>query len=1373
MTGQAYLIEEGGPVAPAGDGRRFGGRWRLVGAGLSNVWRYGDLQLPAASGRLLLRGPNGTGKTTALEALWPFLLDLDRTKLRAGQSRTTTLTSLMREGHAERKRIGYAWLTFAGPGEEGVSSWGARLVFSNGSTPTVRVEPFTVPGEPLVDLPLTGPGRTTITTADAFRDLVEGAGGVVFGSEEDYLTALGNRVFQTARSDLIVLAERVRKVRNPSLLATTSADEAARALREALPGVSNDVIEATGQALASTDETRAAFQRDVDAAATLGGFAEVWAGHAADVAGRVAESAGEAQAELTKANRYRDERNAAHEEALRAAASAGDDLDRAEEDQLAAQAEIDAITKSPAYATIGRLADLRASADAQERAASARIDALERQADHLRRGVATVAEDTTALAESVAATGAGVCELDQHVAGLPTLAMTTRPQPVLAVAGRAFDPGPSAHLVPAPDALTGAVRGWRARASMHDDRAAAADLMLREHRRVAAAAEDAAHKAARADEDERAADDAARDCDRMTDQALDVSRRYAAELSAWAADHPDLTATADSDPLDAAGIDEVAANGPAALLAAAGEWSLLARGQAETAAARRAAEVEVRVAQAAALRGQAGEARADAAALRTGRVIPPPRPDWAGPTSDDAFANAVDWLDETGLQADDTTRALVESALASSGVLGATLTDSGVRTDAWALTATGPVAASSLAGLIRADPAHRLADVARAVLERVALAETAADPPAELAAAIGRDGTFRIGVITGRAPGTDDHGAAPPSRYVGARQRRAAALAEAERLETFGNDLDGQAAAEEATASRLRREADEVRARARSFPATTLLATAERDRASAAYVAGQARGRAEESAARAEAARAHARALSDAWRDQVLAMSLPAEPDQLAAAREAAASAGRGLRDAATAMDRHHATLLRLNARLATTAEDRSRLAGLHTAASTAYTEARRARLEYERLEAAYGRDAAELASRLSDAERREVDAREDVAAGRLLRDEAVVAESRAGVEARHAAESADAKQPAASAALDALRRLVTVPDVADAILRDVEPAEGAALIRQVREAVQDVTTWSKRKVAETYETARAQLAGVWAVDRTDGYGDQLDTYQCTYDGTVLTPAASGRLARELADRAARQLHEREEAALRDFIVGRLPAAIGTAWTEQGDWVTDVNRKMGAASASSGVGVRVRTTLRDDLTVTQRTVYRLACKKSAATRTPDDDAELAEALKSLLAVATGDTITDRVRDAVYIREWARVDYLVHRPGQEPKRWTRNTGLSGGERRLVILAPMLASIAALYDNLPGTALRLAALDEVPAEVDERGREGLARYLAELDLDVICTSYLWDGAPGAWDGVDAHDLEVAPDGIVVAFRMLVRGLDALPGDPDEAW
>ena len=45
-------------------------------------------------------------------------------------------------------------------------------------------------------------------------------------------------------------------------------------------------------------------------------------------------------------------------------------------------------------------------------------------------------------------------------------------------------------------------------------------------------------------------------------------------------------------------------------------------------------------------------------------------------------------------------------------------------------------------------------------------------------------------------------------------------------------------------------------------------------------------------------------------------------------------------------------------------------------------------------------------------------------------------------------------------------------------------------------------------------------------------------------------------------------------------------------------------------------------------------------------------------------------------------------------------------------------------------------------------------------------MICTSYLWDGCPGAWDGIDAHDLEAGADGTVVAFPMLIRGLSPIP-------
>ena len=43
--------------------------------GIINLWDYRDEEFVFADGRLVLRGPNGSGKTKALEVLFPFVLD--------------------------------------------------------------------------------------------------------------------------------------------------------------------------------------------------------------------------------------------------------------------------------------------------------------------------------------------------------------------------------------------------------------------------------------------------------------------------------------------------------------------------------------------------------------------------------------------------------------------------------------------------------------------------------------------------------------------------------------------------------------------------------------------------------------------------------------------------------------------------------------------------------------------------------------------------------------------------------------------------------------------------------------------------------------------------------------------------------------------------------------------------------------------------------------------------------------------------------------------------------------------------------------------------------------------------------------------------
>lgn len=1363
MTEQ--LLEEEALRAPAGNPRRFGGRWRLVSAGLSNVWRYGDLVMPAVSGRLLMRGPNGTGKTTALEALWPFLLDLDKTKLQAGKARTTTLTALMREGHHEKKRIGYVWLTFAGPGDEGLHSYGARLAFSNGSTPAVKVEPFTIPGEPVKDMPLVGPGRSPITTADAFSEAVEAAHGTVFGDDTEYLTALGNHVFGTDRSDLIALADRVRKVRNPSLLADTSAEKAAEALREALPGVSSEVIAATGEALAATDETRAAFDRDEDAAALLNEFATVWAGHAADVARRMADQANDARVALAKAGDHAASEAQRHQQAI-AAEEAATSAVHARGDELSdATAAVNAIKNSPTYKTIGRLNDLKQTTEALAEEATARLDVLSTTTHGLSREAERLLGDARLLAKEVDAGSSEAVTVDPR-ASTVTISITTRPHSTLRVGDHAFDPGSTVDLPDDPEALTKVRENWVAFARSHEQRANSAELLSRDHAKVAKAIQDAQNRDHDASRAEESAEHAAQERERREASAAQSAAGVATEVASWAAANRDLTEDPHSDALDTATIEETTAHGPAALLAAADEWAQRAVHRAEALAADHESQAKHLLSLAAELDGNAAIARARAQSLRDGDlVLPPPRPSWATPADGRAFANALQWQDHV----DETTRAHVESALAAAGILGATLNATSVQAEDWEVTPDSQPAARSLTELIDVEPTHRHAPTARRVLQAIAVAETENVAPLDTGTVIGLDGTFRVGVVSGRSPGTDDPAALPSPRHIGAAQRRAAALAEAERLDGEAEDLTAQAETHLANAEELRRTATRIRDRAREFPSTSELLRCERERASAAEAAKHLRATAERARAEANRLTNLAKEAARQWQEKATAMGLPPDLNKLAEIQRTASETARALRDVAHRLTGHHERLLRLRRQLENTRQDRDGLTQVYATASAAHKRAREKRLEYQKLETQHGQAAADTAAQLQQAERAVERLEKALSIARDQADQAGKASAAAEADARHAADQAKEREPAARETLTELRALVSVRDVAEIVLAQANALPGNELVDQVRERTAEVTTAGRRKVADTYEAVRARLAGVWAVDRTEGYGDLLDTYQFTFDGSPLTPRAAADLARDLANRARDRLHQAEESALRDFIVGRLPSAISTAWIELHDWVDAVNRKMDSASASSGVGVRVKASLRDDLSRTQKVVCRLACRKSVATRTPEEDAQLAEAIKTLLDVAEGETETERVRQAVDVRDWVRIDYFVHRPGQDPKRWTRRTGLSGGERRLVILAPMLASIAALHDNLPDSALRLAALDEVPAEVDERGREGLARYLAELDLDVICTSYLWDGAPGAWDGVDAHDLEES-EGVVVAFPMLIRGLDPLPGDPE---
>ena len=95
-------------------------RFKPVRAGIINLWDYYDEEFAFADGRLALRGHNGSGKTKALEVLFPFVLDgsLDARRLDpfSGENRTMKANLLYRGQDSEH---GYVWMEFGRQSDAG------------------------------------------------------------------------------------------------------------------------------------------------------------------------------------------------------------------------------------------------------------------------------------------------------------------------------------------------------------------------------------------------------------------------------------------------------------------------------------------------------------------------------------------------------------------------------------------------------------------------------------------------------------------------------------------------------------------------------------------------------------------------------------------------------------------------------------------------------------------------------------------------------------------------------------------------------------------------------------------------------------------------------------------------------------------------------------------------------------------------------------------------------------------------------------------------------------------------------------------------------------------------------------------------------
>ncbi len=1320
-------------------------RWVLARAGITNVYQYDDEVLSFAGGRLLLRGVNGSGKSTAMNMLLPFLLEADTRRIDAAGEQSRVLRSWMLSGRDEQQPVGYLWIELRRGTERLVCGCGIR---ANQSTDRVTTWWFVTDRRPGVDLVLVE-GRVPLSV-DALR--AELGGHAVFSHEQraGYRREVRARLYGGADIDQHVRLLHV--VRNPRVGDRIDVD-LPQYLQDALPELSEAAVDDAAQPLEDLEEHRRNVEdltRTVDA---LGSLAALYGMYGrVELRRRAAEGQERAAsvAQLQRAERSARREEGAATDELGRAQQAVADLER---DELRLRAEIDAAEASDLYAEGGALNDLRAhvvSLAQQLRDGAARLDRDGRRVAEARsateRAAQEAGEDRDRLALALAELEEGRAEAG--VAGASPVA------PVLQTAGSEAD-----------DEL----RVPEGRLDLDGFRAGLTTLRAAAQHRTGDIGEvrQALDRADRAEAALRQAEDqerAARQEEEASVTALGQARKALADAAAawrddlmrWVARLEEHRAGHGLPPLEAPDLGRADLAGSSHevvdhLLRLVDGTATHHREARATLGARRVAEQEA-----------VTEAAAHLAELAARSVPELPILGWQEPLAGPALADLVDFAPTLGPDG----RANLEAAMEASGLLSAELRADGTVVVGQLVVGPGAPVPEPLGALLvvtvpvaasvypPVDPAAVAAVLAGISTRESDLAgESDADNSDErgvVTAVVTTGGGFRVGPLRGRHRKlVAEHVGSTARREALERQR-----AEARAVLAAAGDV--LAATDHAIARADVAMAD-IAAIRRTIPPARLVIQGIAEVRAADEGLVRARERREARAAgRGEADRVHGEAV-DAGRRLAATNGLPADrvglgrvEDALRRATtqlEVVASAARSLARTVEAWAGRGSELLVAAADRAGSERGHARLRDEHEPLA----------MKLATLEDSVGLPYQELQASL-DVSRRDLGA----AAGALTAARSahlqavkhVTSAERDRLEATRRREAAEAR---CVALLPDLRRALAVPGLLAAAVRleDAAPSDPAAPdpvlpaveetpdgVRLLVDAVlgtvpePDATGGSADSVRQSLRRRRDTLGAGW--DAEDRQPDPAVPLQIEVTGPLgrmpLERAAT--VARSQLHRSASLLSAKQDQALRNLLQGLVAKEVAEKLHAARELVELMNRRLDTVRTSHGIGVSLRWRRRDDVGRDLTTMIDLLSKPPDL-RTVAQDEALAAALSQRIAdgrAADADaTFRDLIGTVLDYRSWHRATLVLHRPGQPDEQLSRRTALSEGEKKMVSYLALFAAVAASCDAMAvaePAAPRFVLLDDAFSKVSEDNHAKLFGLLVELDLDFVATSErLW--------------------------------------------
>jgi hypothetical protein len=1327
-------------------------RFKPTRAGVINIWDYVDEEWVFADGRLALRGHNGSGKTKALEVLFPFVLDgvADSRRLDpfSGENRTMKSNLLYRGQESE---YGYVWMEFARPGGNSTVTLviGMR---AHRNTDGVRMS-FYVTGKRLgVDFGLLSADSRPLTerqlkailehhawrkTATEYRDLVD------------------SRLFGLGRERYAQLLDLLLALRRPLLAKDLDPGKVSDTLSSGLSPVDDDLVQQAArdfENLAAVhklfDDLTAANAATEDFLTHYGAYLRANVKFQLDrVHGRIDGATSHAEKIVAAVAAYRGAADAERQ------AESERNARRNEGEQL--QGRLAGLKNSDEYKAQGRIEDKRREVLAGEREVAGQRDRLDRDRRQLAEAEETANKLSRRAAQARAAQARFATELADaaHRSGIADDGL-----------------GP----VDTGDELLVTARARIA--ARRDD--------VGEIRRLLEAIRDAKSKRSYAENElgrkETAQQEQELSCAAAADRLARARQAAAGELTAWtgrwAAEQAPVVTALDAEVI-AQALDQIGE--PGATSIAEVFDGRTAERQAATITARANLEADLRE-----VRKRLAGLRAERDAIADELDDAPPGSDLR-PASRNARPGAPLWqLVRFAEGIGDAQAAAVEGALYGAGLLTAWVHPDLALTEAALAAADAdgylipsvPASGRVLTDVLVPDEQDQVpAAVITAVLRSIALTDdvAVAGRGGGTVPEVSTKAQFSYGVHAGARPK-----AAP--EYIGATNRanrRLVRLAEYDDLiARAGADEERLLAGYEQTAGLL----EDFRRARRELPDTRPVAKAVQ--AVGTHAALLARVRDEVAAARKalDAAIAEVDAKTRQLRQAAAERRMPTAAEQVDAIARAAAE----FETAATQLHSERAKLAQAEDDLTAQAQAIEHRKRERAQAEEALEQTQRLQLavqeEFRTLEETLRADVQQVLEQIRQTERliktielayRELDERV-----RAEHDKATAAQTELRGERQSLAEAITrlyeqaaqfgeharldlrpllgvgaaglwpdpAGWPDPAAASEDLAALLTgaaeLPPVTSMVTRGVLPP-GVGEIFDVYAAAMS----GGRQVTEGTLKNTADRMSVALKDFTEALAACDEDYRVDWEpGALVTVHVIGdegrkpvaEFAGRIAERAADQgvlLEDKERKVLEDELLSALAKQIYDRVIAARDLTQDMNSDTRSKPMSSGIAIGIRWAQSDKITDLQRAASRLLERDSPG---PERLAELRGVLREMIreyrAGHPRSTYREALAAVLDYRSWRAFELLLIQPGEPEARLTRakHSVMSGGEKSAAIHLPLFAAANALYSSAKDHCPRMIALDEAFVGIDERYKPDLFGLAVKFDLDLFMTGHdLW--------------------------------------------